>query len=65
MFIVKRLGLGLGMGNANRNREYPTLVLKHYQAKKNGPLMGQAFLDLSDPGDGGMGWQNLRKWEKL
>ena len=41
-----------------------TLVLKHYQAKKNGPLMGQVFLDLSDHGGGGMGWQNLRKWEK-
>ena len=26
--------------------------------------MGQAFLDLSDHGGGGMGWQNLRKWEK-
>ena len=26
--------------------------------------MGQAFLDLSDHGGGGMGCQNLRKWEK-
>ena len=41
-----------------------TLALKHYQAKKNGPLMGQVFLDLSDPGGGRMGWPNLRKWEK-
>ena len=46
------------------NQPQATLVLKHYQAKKNGPLMGQVFLDLSDPGGGGMGWQNLRKWEK-
>ena len=26
----------------------PTLVLKHYQAKKKCPLMGQVFLDSSD-----------------
>ena len=38
--------------------------LEAYPTNKNGPLMGQAFLDLSDPGGGGMGWQNLRKWEK-
>ena len=41
-----------------------TLVLKHYQAKKNGPLMGQVFLDSSDQCGTGMGCQNLRKWEK-
>ena len=41
-----------------------TLVLKHFQAKKNGPLMGQVFLDSSDQYGWGMGQQNLRKWEK-
>ena len=41
-----------------------TLVLKHCQAKKNGPLMGQVFLDSSDQCGCGRGWQNLRKWEK-
>ena len=38
--------------------------LEALPSKKNGPLMGQVFLDLSDHGGGGMGWQNLRKWEK-
>ena len=34
---------------------FSTLVLKHYQAKKNGPLMGQVFLNSSDQCGTGMG----------
>ena len=36
-----------------------------HPAKKNGPLMGQVFLDSSDQCGRGRGWQNLRKWEKI
>ena len=50
--------LGLGYRNIGHTG------LEALPSKKNGPLMGQVILDLSDPGGGGMGWQNLRKWEK-
>ena len=38
--------------------------LEAIPSKKKFQLMGQVFLDSLDQCGGGMGWQNLRKWEK-
>ena len=38
--------------------------LEALPSKKKFPLMGQVFLNSLDQCGCGMGWQNLRKWEK-
>ena len=44
------------------NKNESILVLKHYQAPQQCPIMGQVCPDSLD---GSMGWQNLRKWENI
>ena len=49
---------------SHKGAVFLTLVLKYYRAKKKFPMMGQVFLYSSDQCGSGIGWQNLRKWEK-